>query len=354
MSGPGNATRRTRNPSLAVSGDELASPAAQRALLDSLPLVHEFDEAVRDAVGANIFARAPRVLQMNLGRVCNQTCRHCHVDAGPDREESMSDEVVDACLALLERSSLPVVDITGGAPEIHPAFRRIVRRARELGRHVMVRCNLTVLDTAPCADLPELFATLGVEVVASLPHYRATNTDLQRGAGVHEKSLRVLSRLNQLGYGRGAPDKRLVLVTNPVGAFMPAAQGSLEGEWKRELERLHGVSFDALLTLTNMPIGRHLAWMEQNGTTASYVAKLAAAFNPAAVRGLMCIDTLSVAWDGRLYDCDFNQMLELPSEGGPTVFDLDLESLAGRVVATGRHCFGCTAGQGSSCGGAIV
>lgn len=211
-----------------------------------------------------------------------------------------------------------------------------------------------MLETGPCADLPELFATLGVEVVASLPHYRATNTDVQRGEGVHEKSIRALSRLNQVGYGSGAPDKRLVLVTNPVGAFMPPAQRSLENEWKRELERLHGIRFDALLAMANMPVGRHLAWLEETGATQSYVRKLVDTFNPAALSGLMCLDTISVAWDGRLYDCDFNQMLELPLRGAKTVFDLDPASLAGRPIATGNHCYGCTAGQGSSCGGAIA
>lgn len=340
--------------SLVARQDPLADASAQRARLARLPLVRSFDQAVVDALGHELRARAPRVLQLNVGRLCNQTCRHCHVDAGPDRKESMTEAVVDASLAYLERSSIPVLDVTGGAPELHPSFRRIVRRARELGRHTMVRCNLTVLESGPCADLPELFASLGVEVVASLPHYRETNTDLQRGASVHEKSLRALERLNAVGYGQGDANRRLVLVTNPVGAFLPATQTSLEREWKREMQRLYGIHFDALLTITNMPIGRHLAWLDENGTTETYVQKLASAFNPAAVAGVMCLDTLSIGWDGALFDCDFNQMLELPAQGRPTIFDLEAASLEGRPIVTGPHCFGCTAGQGSSCGGALA
>lgn len=346
--------KRPRTLTLAARGAPLASAEAQRARLRRLPLSAEFEDRVTATVGEPLRAGAVRVLQLNLGRLCNQTCRHCHVDAGPDREEVMSTEVIDAALDLLERSTIPVVDITGGAPELHPELRRILARVHALGRRTMVRCNLTVLESAHAADLPDLFADLGVEVVASLPHHRSLATDAQRGAGVFEKSIRALQRLNAVGYGRGDGRLRLSLVTNPVGAFLPAAQASLEREWKRELERLHGVRFDALLTLTNMPIGRYLEFLDETGNTETYVGKLAAAFNPAAVKGLMCRDTLSVSWTGALHDCDFNQMLEMPTVPAMTVFDADLEKLAGRVIATDRHCFGCTAGQGSSCGGALA
>jgi radical SAM/Cys-rich protein len=293
---------------------------------------------------------------MNLGKMCNQTCRHCHVDAGPDRREVMSRETMEQCLAALAKTAIPTVDLTGGAPEMNPHFRWLVEELRRLGRHVMDRCNLTILETAPHADLPEFFARHQVEVVCSLPHYRALNTDKQRGEGVYEKSIRALKKLNALGYGDGKSGLRLVLVTNPVGAFLPAGQASLEAEWKRELLKNHGIRFDALFTLTNMPISRFLEWLEQSGNLAAYLERLVVAFNPAAARGVMCRNTLSVGWDGQLYDCDFNQMLDLPVEAGAPrhIRDFDLAKLEARSIVTDRHCFGCTAGAGSSCGGATT
>jgi radical SAM/Cys-rich protein len=221
---------------------------------------------------------------------------------------------------------------------------------------VIDRCNLTILETAAHRDLPEFFARHDVEVICSLPHYRALATDRQRGEGVYEKSIAALRRLNAVGYGAGAPGRRLVLVTNPVGAFLPPAQTSLEAEWKRELLAAHGVRFDALYTITNMPIARFLEWLVDSGNLADYMARLVAAYNPAAAAGVMCRNTLSVGWDGRLYDCDFNQMLELPiaAAAGRQVRDLDVAALSARAVVTGPHCFGCTAGAGSSCGGATT
>ena len=296
----------------------------------------------------------PRVLQVNVGRLCNQVCRHCHVDAGPDRTEVMSRPTLELCLRALERSSIGTVDITGGAPELNPSFRWFVREVRQLGRHVIDRCNLTILETGPGRDLPEFFAEHQVEVVCSLPHYRALATDRQRGRGVYAKSIRALRRLNAVGYGVGG-ELRLVLVTNPAGAFLPASQASLEAEWKRELRRNHGVRFDALYTITNMPISRYLEWLEKSGNLERYMEVLVSKFNPAAVAGLMCRDTISVGWDGRLYDCDFNQMLDLPVAGAPAhIRDFDPAALGRRAVVTGRHCFGCTAGAGSSCGGATT
>lgn len=267
----------------------------------------------------------------------------------------MPHDVVVRCLELLDRSAIPTVDITGGAPELHPEFRWIVEEVRRRGRHVIDRCNLTILETGPFRDLPQFFADHEVEVVCSLPHYRAPSTDAQRGDGVFASSLRALRRLNEVGYGLGDPKRRLVLVSNPVGAFLPANQRSLEAEWKRELRRLHGIEFDALFCITNMPISRYLEWLESTSNLTAYMDRLVLAFNPAAVAGVMCRTTLSVGWDGALYDCDFNQMLELPlTSRRNTIFDVELDELAGRTIAVDRHCFGCTAGAGSSCGGSTT
>ena len=337
-------------PTLQRRGDPLASPITQRRTLRTLPLVREFEEALPPDLSPLRRTRT-QILQVNVGKLCNQTCHHCHVDAGPDRRESMSRETFEACLEALARTDVPTVDITGGAPELNPSFRWFVAEVRKLGRHVMNRCNLTIVETQPGSDLPEFFAEHRVELVASLPHYRALHTDRQRGGGVFDKSIRALRKLNAVGYGRGLT---LNLVTNPAGAFLPAAQASLEREWKRELERRHGVVFDSLYTITNMPISRYLEWLMRTGNLQGYMEKLVSAFNPAAARGLMCRNTLSVGWDGTLYDCDFNQMLELPIASLGHVRDLDLEVLERTPVATDRHCFGCTAGAGSSCGGATA
>jgi radical SAM/Cys-rich protein len=321
-----------------------------------VPLPREFDEALRQSGLHPLRPGRLDIFQMNLGKMCNQTCRHCHVDAGPDRREVMSRETMELCLSALAKTSIPTVDLTGGAPEMNPHFRWLVEEVRKLGRHVMDRCNLTILETKPHYELPGFLAEHRVEVVCSLPHYRALNTDKQRGEGVYEQSIRALKRLNALGYGDGQSGLRLVLVTNPVGAFLPAGQASLEAEWKRELLRNHGIRFDSLYALTNMPISRFLEWLRESGNLEAYLQRLVTAFNPAAARGVMCRNTLSVGWDGQLYDCDFNQMLELPVESGAPrhIRDFDLAALEARTIVTDRHCFGCTAGAGSSCGGATT
>jgi len=338
----------TRNP--------LADAANQRATLAALPLRRSFEEALAAAGHPALRASALSVLQMNVGRRCNQACRHCHVDAGPDRTEVMTPEIVEACLALLERSDIPTLDITGGAPELHPGFRDIVRRARAAGRHVMDRCNLTITQLPRYADLPEFLAEHQVQVVASLPSVGARQTDAQRGEGVFEDSIAALRGFNTLGYGVNGSGLLLNLVTNPVGAFLPGSQRSLEAEWKRELQRRYGISFNRLYTITNMPISRYLQYLIDSGNLQGYMDRLVSAFNPAAVDGLMCRFTLSVGWDGRLYDCDFNQMIDLPTaDGAPhTIFDATAALLAGRPIVIGPHCFGCTAGAGSSCGGATT
>jgi radical SAM/Cys-rich protein len=306
--------------------------------------------------GGELRAAVPTTLQVNVGKRCNQACHHCHVDASPTRTEVMPDDVVDACLDVLARApELATLDITGGAPELHPRFRDLVARGRALGRRVMVRHNLTVQFEPGFTGLPRFFADHGVEVVCSLPHYTEEATDRQRGRGVFARSVEGLRALNAVGYGR-EPGLQLDLVSNPVGAFLPPAQGDLERDTRDWLLAHHGIVFNSLFTITNMPISRFAAWLRRAGNYEAYMARLEAAFNPSTLPGLMCRSLVSVGYDGRLYDCDFNQMLELGLEAGqpPTIFDFDLRRLSGRPVHTGEHCFGCTAGAGSSCGGAIA
>ncbi|MEX2400595.1 MAG: arsenosugar biosynthesis radical SAM (seleno)protein ArsS [Rhodothermales bacterium] len=294
------------------------------------------------------------IFQINVGKLCNMTCRHCHVDSGPDRtEENMDLETVEACLRAIEVSGAHTVDLTGGAPELNPHFKYLVDECVRRGKHVIDRCNLTILTTRRYSDLPQWMADRGVEIVCSLPHYRKLGTDAQRGAGTYEKSLEALRRLNEVGYGRGNQDLTLTLVTNPVGAFLAGSQSSLEREWKEALAAKHGVTFDRLIALNNMPMSRYLEWLMEKGLVEEYLERLVNAFNPATIDGLMCRNTLSVSWDGYLYDCDFNQQLDMKMDvpGRPHVKDFDLEAWKHHVVRTERHCYGCTAGAGSSCGG---
>jgi radical SAM/Cys-rich protein len=339
-------------PTLLNTRSPLADPATQRATLHELRLL-PFADAARRAGHDPLRANDIGILQMNVGKRCNQACRHCHVDAGPDRLEVMPDEVVDACLGFLTDSRIPTLDITGGAPELHPQFRSIVARARAAGRHVIDRCNLTITQLPSYSDLPEFLAAHEVEVIASLPSFAGRQTDAQRGDGVFEASIAALRRFNALGYGVEGSPLLLNLVTNPVGAFLPAPQAALERDWKRELARRYGISFNRLFTITNMPISRYLQYLVDSGNLAAYMEKLVAAFNPAAVSGVMCRYTLSVGWDGRLYDCDFNQMIDLGTDAAApaTIFDANIAGLVNRRIMIGPHCFGCTAGAGSSCGG---
>ena len=312
------------------------------------------DRAAADAAG--LHAERVKTLQVNVGKKCNQACRHCHVDASPLRTEMMSDDVVDACLDVLAGApEIATLDITGGAPELHARFREMVRRARALGRSVMVRHNLTVQFEPGHGDLPRFFADQRVEVVCSLPHYLPETTDRQRGGGVFEKSIRALQALNSVGYGGGG-GLVLTLVSNPVGAFLPPRQEDLERDTRDHLSRHHGVVFDHLHTITNMPIARFEGWLKRAQVYDDYMDRLHAAFNPATVPGLMCRHLISVGYDGRLFDCDFNQMLEMETADGlpRDVRALDVRALAGRAVRTGEHCYGCTAGAGSSCGGSLA
>lgn len=343
-------------PTLQKQHAPLASGAEQRATLATVPLARSFKEALAQSSLYPLRATGVDILQINVGKKCNQTCRHCHVDAGPDRTEMMPRDVMEKCLEVLATTDIPTVDITGGAPELHPDFREFVARSHAIGKHVMDRCNLTIMLLPNYSDLPEFFAEHQVEVICSLPHYRAKQTDSQRGEGVFDESIEALHRLNAVGYGK--PDSGLVvnLVMNPVGAFLPGNQTSLEREWKRELEHRHGIVFNNLYTITNLPISRFLEWLEESDNLEGYMTRLVNAFNPGAAQGVMCRNTLSVGWDGQLYDCDFNQMLELGLAGdGPrSIMDFDIAQIRHREIVVGPHCFACTAGAGSSCGGATV
>lgn len=334
----------------------LASAAEQLRILDCLTAPQSFDLRLREAGIFPLSATGITVLQINVGKLCNQACRHCHVDAGPDRRESMSRETAEHCMAALAKTDIPTVDITGGAPELNPNFRWMVERARTLGRHVMDRCNLTVLLLPAHEDLAGFLAANQVEIVASLPYFQASQTDAQRGDGVFKKSIEAIRVLNRLGYGR--PDSGLVLnlVYNPVGAFLPPAQSAIEERFRKELRGRYGVEFNHLYTIANMPISRFLEFLIESGNYESYMERLANAFNPAAAAGVMCRYTISVGWDGRFYDCDFNQMLELPvAHGAPThIHDFDPVRLHQRRIVTRNHCYGCTAGSGSSCGGTVT
>ncbi len=349
--------------SLSARGAELSEPARQLAHLDTLPLTHEgvparFARSVQAPGRPELLPAELEVFQINVGKLCNMSCRHCHVDAGPDRVvENMDREMIDLCLAALDRTSAHTVDITGGAPELNPHFRYLVDQCVARGKHVIDRCNLTVLLLPKMEGLPAFFAERGVEVVCSLPHHRPRNTDAQRGDGTYDKSIRALKMLNEHGYGTGDPRRTLTLMTNPAGAFLAPDQPATQAQWKSSLERTHGVRFDRLIALNNMPVSRFLEWLEETDNLQSYMDRLVGAFNATAVDGLMCRNTLSVSWDGWVYDCDFNQMLELHAtdRSGHRIHIRDVGLQTGdRVIRTARHCYGCTAGAGSSCGGATA
>jgi radical SAM/Cys-rich protein len=294
-------------------------------------------------------------LQVNVGKLCNQACKHCHVDASPKRTEIMPLAVVEDCLNALRKYRIPTLDITGGAPELNPHFRYFVTGARKAGARVIVRHNLTVMFEKDQENLPEFFAENELEVISSLPYFLAAQTDAQRGTGVFDKSIEALKRLNAVGYGTHE-NLVLNLVYNPTGAFLPPAQEAIEKDFKRELKTRCDVVFNNLFTITNMPISRFLEWLRRSNNEHAYMQKLVNAFNPATVEGLMCRRMISVDWRGNLYDCDFNQMLDLTVEDEvpQTIAEFNAAKLTDRRIVTGAHCFGCTAGAGSSCGGVVA
>jgi len=302
----------------------------------------------------------PKILQVNVGKICNLTCVHCHVNAGPKRKEIMARDTIDRIIDWLATTDILVVDLTGGAPEMIPDFRYFIERVKELQplRYLIDRCNLTILVERGYEDLAVFLATNKVEIIASMPCYSAENVNAQRGEGVFEGSIAALQLLNSLGYGIHA-ELPLHLVYNPVGAFLPPSQAELEADYKRELKKHFGVVFNNLYTLTNLPIGRFASYLRHNDRLAEYMDLLIQAFNPSTIDGLMCRNTISVGWRGEVYDCDFNQQLGMQCRGNGErkplfLWDIVPDSLEGREIMTGNHCFGCTAGAGSSCGGAIV
>ena len=348
--------------SLASRSSELSDTFFQLKVLNGSEMTDArfpaFSETIRQAGFPDGRLKPARIeiFQVNVGKLCNQACAHCHVDAGPDRrEENMSKAHFEKCLDILARYDIPTVDITGGAPELNPHFRWFVEECRKLGKHVMNRCNLTIImSNKKFRDLPQWFAENRVEVVSSLPHYSALRTDSQRGGGVFDDSVKALQMLNAAGYGKELTGLKINLVYNPTGAFLPGNQAALEAEFKRQLKRRYDVDFNHLYAITNMPISRFLDYLLESGNYETYMQALLDAFNPAAVAGVMCRNTISVSWDGYLYDCDFNQMLGLKVAAPNRLDDFDLEALENRDIVLNQHCYGCTAGAGSSCGGQVA
>ncbi len=309
---------------------------------------------------SNLYPLKPtqiEIFQVNIGKMCNQTCRHCHVDAGPDRKEIMSVETMQQCIDVLKNNpQLKTVDITGGAPEMNPNFSWFIEELSKLNRHIIVRCNLTiVLANKKYYNLPQFYKRHKIEVVSSLPFYTQDRTDRQRGIGVFADSIKALQMLNEAGYGKEKTNLQLNLVYNPAGAFLPPSQQSLQKEYKQALKERFGIEFNNLYVITNMPISRYLDYLLTSGNYESYMAKLVNAFNPVAAENVMCRNTISVGWDGFLYDCDFNQMLELHVQcKNKHISEFDMDMLNSREIIIGQHCYGCTAGSGSSCGGSVA
>ena len=316
-----------------------------------LSQIPEFEESVEDK--SLLETDKMSVLQINVGRLCNLACKHCHVEAGPNRTEVMRKDVMEACLEIYKEWGFDTIDITGGAPEMNPNFRWFVEEAAKICSHVIVRTNLTIMLEEGYEDLPDFYASNKVEVVCSLPHYKAKNSEKQRGEGTFEKSIEVLKKLNAVGYGKN-PELVLNMVFNPGGAFFPPEQSAIEREYKEHLGQEYGIVFNHLFTITNNPIGRFGGFLMRSGNFEGYMGKLYDAFNPGALPGMMCRSQLSVAWDGSLYDCDFNQAIELPIEPEKNIKDLVGKPYEKRRICFDKHCYACTAGQGSSCGGSTT
>lgn len=294
------------------------------------------------------------IFQVNVGKMCNQVCKHCHVDAGPDRKEIMTRETMEEILQALKVSEATTVDLTGGAPEMNPNFRWFVEELSKMNKQIIVRCNLTIILANPkYNDLPDFFKKHGVNVVSSLPSFTARRTNAQRGEGVFEKSIKALQMLNEVGYGKEGPGLKLDLVYNPSGAYLPDDQEVLEAEFKTKLASEYSIVFNDLFAITNLPVSRFLDYLIRTENYEDYMNELVNAFNPMAVEGVMCRNMISIGWDGQLYDCDFNQMLELTlADDAPKhIRDFNQEKIRNRNIVLNQHCFGCTAGAGSSCGG---
>lgn len=348
--------------SLKARESELANVSYELEILsEKTPTGFEPDAFATKLRQADLFPLRPthiEILQINVGKMCNQTCKHCHVDAGPDRKEIMTRETMQSCLEVIKNGSFTSIDITGGAPEMNPNFRWFIEEIRAIDQsiRIIVRCNLTIIVANPSYhSLPDFYKKHNIEVASSLPYFSALRTDSQRGEGVFDRSIRALRMLNEVGYGKEGTNLILDLVYNPSGAFLPGDQGSLEREFKKKLKESYGIEFNKLFTITNLPISRFLDYLLSSGNYESYMEKLITSFNPIAATGVMCRNTISVGWDGHLYDCDFNQMLDMKLDA-PTdhISSWNTHLLTNREIQINQHCFGCTAGAGSSCGGATT
>ena len=352
---------KQRTKSLKATGNKLSDTFFQLQVLSGQEMKDATMIQFKDQIAKDGYPKLKptgmEVFQLNIGKLCNQTCEHCHVDAGPDRkEENMDRATLERCLEIIAAvPSIHTVDITGGAPEMNPHFRWFVEEVSKLGKKVIDRCNLTIImANKKYRDLPQFFAKHKVEVVSSLPYFSKSRTDQQRGDGVFEDSIKALQLLNEAGYGKPGTGLDLHLVYNPSGAFLPASQVTLEAEFKRQLKKKFDIEFNTLFAITNLPVSRFLDYLLDTGKYEEYMQKLINAYNPLTIDGLMCRNTVSISWDGFIYDCDFNQMLDLKVEtSGKHINDFDAEALLNRDIILNQHCFGCTAGAGSSCVGEI-
>lgn len=342
--------------SLKRRNHHLSTPAGQIEVLGDAEAIgiETFEDKLKPLGLFPLKPTRTEIFQVNVGKMCNQVCQHCHVDAGPDRKEIMTRETMQQCLDALEGSSITTVDLTGGAPEMNPDFRWFVEELSKLGKQIIVRCNLTIIvANKKYHDLPEFFKKHNIQVVSSLPYFSAKRTDSQRGDGVFDSSIRALKMLNAVGYGVEGSGLTLDLVYNPSGAFLPGDQMTLENQFRDKLRSGWEIQFNSLLAITNLPVSRFLEYLIKTDRYQDYMEELVNAFNPAAAAGVMCRNTVSIGWDGYLYDCDFNQMLELKLSGDAPkhIKDWNMEKIDGREIILNQHCYGCTAGAGSSCGG---
>jgi radical SAM/Cys-rich protein len=339
------------------SNNPLADTLIQLEVLNGQKIIDSKFEKFRDRIGHEIRPLPVEIFQINIGKLCNQTCAHCHVDAGPDRKvENMDRSTLEMCLNIIIQYKIPTVDITGGAPEMNPNFRWFVEEVTQVGVKVIDRCNLTIIKAhEKYSDLPSFFAKHNIQIVSSLPSVSKLRTDSQRGDGVFEDSIAALQMLNEVGYGQEGTGLQLDLVYNPSGAYLPGDQKSMELEFKRQLSKKFGIVFNNLYAITNLPISRFLDYLLESGNYEQYMSELVEAFNPATVDGLMCRNTLSISWDGYIYDCDFNQMLDLKvASNSNHISNFNMADLMEREIIVNQHCYGCTAGAGSSCGGEIT
>lgn len=346
----------TTTKTLQAIGHEFSESEKQLKLLQAAGL-KPFKESLKEVNLYPLKATQLDVFQINVGKMCNQVCDHCHVDAGPDRKEIMTRETMLLCLETIDKTNCHTVDLTGGAPEMNPDFRWFVEQISAKGKKIIVRCNLTIIvANKKYNDLPEFFKLHKVELASSLPYFSSGKTDSQRGEGVFNKSIRALKMLNEVGYGIHGSGLILNLVYNPSGAFLPPDQAALQTQFKAKLKQGFGIEFNELYAITNLPVSRYLSYLVASNNYEKYMEKLVYAFNPSAAASVMCRTTISIGWDGYIYDCDFNQMLDLKVSTlkSKHLTDFNIEFLENRNIILNEHCYGCTAGAGSSCGGTVA